>query len=329
MYFGNDTIKFDVSTNGGLSFGSDRSVTTVHNAFPNINGSIGTPAGPAMDVDITGGPYDGRIYIAYLTRISSSDYDVYIRHSDDEGQSWSSAVRINDDPHGNGRDQFHPWITVDNTGIVSAVWLDRRHDPSNYRWHCYVSQSMDGGVTWSPNQQVSTAESSPGYAREAPDGSYSEMGEDEERSESHPDQEENRAGLIGEYISIACWDGYMTPIWTDTRNQNQDAYGGALEPTAVEESGQIVAAALVVGPNPADGPVSLDYVVGADGWVSLEVYDIGGRLIRTLVGRNLRGGSHRFVWDGTDQSGNHVAPGGYFVRLRAAGTEESRTIVIR
>jgi len=85
----------------------------------------------------------------------------------------------------------------------------------------------------------------------------------------------------------------------------------------------------VVGPNPADGPVSLDYVVGADGWVSLEVYDIGGRLIRTLVGRNLRGGSHRFVWDGTDQSGNHVAPGGYFVRLRAAGTEESRTIVIR
>ena len=60
----------------------------------------------------------------------SSDYDIFIRHSDDHGFDWSDSRRINDDTFNNGRDQFLPWLTVDNTGVISVVWLDRRHDPS-------------------------------------------------------------------------------------------------------------------------------------------------------------------------------------------------------
>jgi len=142
-------------------FGVDRTVTGLAAASADLNGNISSPGHPAMDIDITEGEFRGRIYIAYLSREGTSDYDIFIRHSDDDSQTWSASRRINDDPIGNGRDQFHPWLTVDNTGVVSVIWLDRRHDPANYTWHCYISQSVDGGITWSPNQQVSTVASSP------------------------------------------------------------------------------------------------------------------------------------------------------------------------
>lgn len=133
--------------------------------WPELNGEIQAPAHPAMDVDVTGGPCDGHIYFAYMTiPFGSDDFDIYFRRSNNNGASRSPARRINDDALGNGRDQVHPWLTVDDGGVLSVVWLDRRQDPANRRWRCYASQSLDGGVTWTPNQQVSTEPSDPADA---------------------------------------------------------------------------------------------------------------------------------------------------------------------
>ena len=357
-YFGG-YLRFDKSTDGGLTFGSDRNVTSIYNPHPTLNGGIESPAHPAMDVDISDGPYRGRIYIAYLNRVGSSDYDIYVRFSDDQGSSWSNAIRINDDAFNNGRDQFHPWLTVDNLGIVTAVWLDRRHDPQNLAWHCTISQSTDGGVTWTPNQQVSTMPSHPydtalGEAieidydadREAKvergpklPGPIRRAMEREQRVSNadeteggwtpRPDQDELRAGTIGEYIGIASYDGFATAVWTDTRHGNQDTYAGIREAlNAVEEpAGEAVL--LRVGPNPADGPVAVRYQVPSDGWVKLEVYDVSGRRVRALVDRKLRAGDHAFVWDGTDQIGRPVANGSYWVRYAAEGAEATAPVRVR
>lgn len=358
-YFGG-YLRIDKSTDGGLTFGSDVNITSVYDPHPTINGGIQSPCHPAMDIDITGGPYNGRIYVVYLNRVSSSDFDIYIRHSDDRGATWSSARRINDDTFNNGRDQFHPWLTVDNTGALTAVWLDRRHDPSNSQWHCYLSQSFDGGITWSPNQQVSTMPSDPSdmLAGDAPTIDYEaaraerlvggprlpgpirRAQEREAQSRDggpepdgrdwipHPDQDQTRAGVIGEYIGIASYDGFATAVWTDTRHGNQDTYAGIdAAALAVEEAGAVSQdRSFVAAPNPAHGPVGFAYRVPADGWVDLEVYDVAGRKVRTLVGRNIRSGDHQFVWDGTDQQGRKAAPGSYYVRYRAPGVEKSATV---
>jgi len=380
-------LRIDKSTDGGLTFGTDTNITSIYNPHPTLNGGIQSPGHPAMDIDITGGPYNGRIYVVYLNLASgSSDYDIYVRHSDNRGVTWSSARRINDDPFGNGCDQFHPWLTVDNQGILTAVWLDRRQDPANWQWHCYLSQSFDGGMTWSPNQQVSTMPSDPGdmlaggsapaaidhaadraaklargpqqpgpirralarekAAREAAeraasaDGSASPApaaGEDGSKSgdagslqlDLRPHQDDTRAGVIGEYIGIASWNGYATAIWTDTRHGDQDTYGGwDAAASAVEEAaGRSDDRILVAAPNPARGPVGLDFSVPTDGWVDLEVFSVQGSRVRTLVGRNLRAGEHRFLWDRTDQQGRPVAPGTYYVRYR--GPRVERTAPVR
>ena len=50
--------------------------------------------------------------------------------------------------------------------------------------------------------------------------------------------------------------------------------------------------------------------------VNLHVYDVSGRLVRTLVSRTMTPGHHSERWDGRDQAGQSVASGVYYARLR-------------
>jgi hypothetical protein len=50
--------------------------------------------------------------------------------------------------------------------------------------------------------------------------------------------------------------------------------------------------------------------------VELKLYDVTGRLVRTLANREFAAGEHDIVWDGTDDDGRLVARGVYFYQLR-------------
>ncbi len=59
--------------------------------------------------------------------------------------------------------------------------------------------------------------------------------------------------------------------------------------------------------------------------VALDVYDLQGRKIRSLVNRDLKAGEHRLIWDGRDMMGRQQAAGVYVVLLRQgefAATQE-------
>jgi flagellar hook assembly protein FlgD len=62
--------------------------------------------------------------------------------------------------------------------------------------------------------------------------------------------------------------------------------------------------------------------------VRIEVYDVLGRRIRTLVDERRRAGPHRTVWRGRNALGRKVASGVYFLRLRAGETTATRKVVI-
>jgi hypothetical protein len=215
------SILIDVSHDGGQSFGTDRTAANVYTPSTILNGNVNAYSSPHMDADLTGGPYAGRLYLAFMDRRQGlPDYDIWVTYSDDEAASWSTPARINDDAPGNGRDQFLPWLTVDNQGVVSVVFLDRRDDPQNRLYHCYLAQSFDGGGSWEPNVRVSTEPSDPVYAAARSDPGAAEA------APPQPLPGPLRAGLLGEYIGVVSWNGVPTPVWTDIRNHNQDVYAG-------------------------------------------------------------------------------------------------------
>jgi len=79
-------------------------------------------------------------------------------------------------------------------------------------------------------------------------------------------------------------------------------------------------------PNPFRGTTRIEYQIPAGTSVAVKVYDLSGRLVRTVVEGYCEAGSQRVEWDGKTSSGDDALPGIYFVRLVAEGFAASRKI---
>jgi hypothetical protein len=84
-----------------------------------------------------------------------------------------------------------------------------------------------------------------------------------------------------------------------------------------------------VAPNPFGASTEIAFGVPAGRErVSLTVYNVAGRRVRTLVDGELDAGPHSAAWDGTDSRGHRVAPGIYFCRLESASESLTRKMVV-
>ncbi len=81
-------------------------------------------------------------------------------------------------------------------------------------------------------------------------------------------------------------------------------------------------------PNPFVGSTSLAFDVPTGGRARLAVFDISGRLVRTLVDGVMGPGRHPANWDGKDEQGRAVASGVYFARLEVGGEESGRKVLL-
>ncbi|MGD9547433.1 MAG: M6 family metalloprotease domain-containing protein [Candidatus Krumholzibacteriia bacterium] len=68
-------------------------------------------------------------------------------------------------------------------------------------------------------------------------------------------------------------------------------------------------------PNPFNPLTTFQYDLPEPARIRLEVFDVAGRLVRTLVTGQMPAGRHEAVWDGRSDSGAGVASGSYFYRL--------------
>jgi hypothetical protein len=79
-------------------------------------------------------------------------------------------------------------------------------------------------------------------------------------------------------------------------------------------------------PNPFADATEVQLSLRASGPVTLGVFDVAGRRVRTLVQGVQPAGSRMVSWDGRGDGGARLAPGAYVLRLEAAGLVESRTV---
>jgi len=68
-------------------------------------------------------------------------------------------------------------------------------------------------------------------------------------------------------------------------------------------------------PNPFNPTTTISFSMAEESVVSLNIYDISGRLINTLVNNNLPQGYHSVVWNGADSDNVQVSAGVYFYTL--------------
>lgn len=82
-------------------------------------------------------------------------------------------------------------------------------------------------------------------------------------------------------------------------------------------------------PNPFNPKTEIRFRLPEGGAaVSLSVFDVSGRSVKTLAQGHLAGGEHVVNWDGTDHAGESLGSGVYFYRLSAAGGQETRKMLL-
>ncbi len=194
FWLGPSGIEFNKSANGGGAWAGAKPVS-------GVTGIGDDPAFrrnsfPTAGIDNSTGPYANSVYVAWADG-RSGDADILLARSSDGGVTWSAPARVNDDPAGNGRDQFFPWMAVDEDGLVHLMWLDRRHDPEDRRFHVYIATSRDGGATFDRNRQVSDVESNSALTN-----------------------------FLGDYSGLAAGGARIMPLWSDLRagTGEEDAY---------------------------------------------------------------------------------------------------------
>ncbi|MGE5149050.1 MAG: sialidase family protein [Rhodospirillaceae bacterium] len=210
-------INVDPDGLGPAPFGSRVFVAATHvGGFdfipPQPDRSVDAEVGLAWDR--SGGPHTGRVYALYtLEQQNESDnMDVYVKHSDDDGATWSSGVRVNDDNTVNS--QFMPKISLDQTtGNLAVTWYDSRMDLGqggpgdtdgipNTDAQYWGTFSTDGGVSFHPNFQISAG-----------------------TSNSH----DSGNGIdYGDYSALSFYGGVAHPAWSDNSNSTGNNPDGAL-----------------------------------------------------------------------------------------------------
>lgn len=81
-------------------------------------------------------------------------------------------------------------------------------------------------------------------------------------------------------------------------------------------------------PNPFNASTIIEFNLGQESPVMLEIYDLTGRKVNTLCDEVLESGAHRVVWDGTDFDGNSVASGVYFYRLSDGSRDTAKQMTL-
>ena len=102
----------------------------------------------------------------------------------------------------------------------------------------------------------------------------------------------------------------------------------SIAPTAaVPQSPGAAPSLSVPAPNPFAVGTEIAYTVPTQRRVTLRVYSVSGRLIRTLVDASVPAGVHRAQWDGRDSAGHETRSGIYFFKFTAGEVERTARVM--
>lgn len=210
----NEQMFYSRSTNGGVSWSAPILIADF-----NLVGFSNANCPPAQDnrcinpfgsiaVDNSGGLCDGTLYVTYSDWTSGGaiNNDIWVIRSTDGGTTWSAPVLVNDDGL-SGTTQFHPFLVVDQSqGYPVVGWHDTRNDPTARQVDYFLARSMNCGVSFQANIQVS---------QPSTEFNNSTISFSNENTPANPPGNPNQ---YGEYLGLDAQCGKAYMAWTDTRH---------------------------------------------------------------------------------------------------------------
>ena len=189
---------FDKSTDGGLTFGKDKVIGVIPGGWDfSVEGLDRANGMPVTGVDLSDGPNRGTLYVNWIDA-RNGDPDVFVMSSRNGGNTWSTPVRVNDDPLKNGKKQFFTWMSIDPVdGSLNLVFYDRRNSKGS-ETKLILARSVDGGRTF-VNQSIEL-----------------------------PAFEANSRVFFGDYTGISAYNGRVIPVFMHFVNKNRLAVSVAL-----------------------------------------------------------------------------------------------------
>jgi hypothetical protein len=282
-------IWFDVSTDGGVSFGDDRELDSFwqneHYSFPFIC------------VDYSDKPSRGNIYIAYTKGNEGSD-DVFIQRSTDGGVTWlDSPILVNDVTN---NDQYWPCIQCDTSGRITIIYYDERTQAG--LMNAYMAYSDDQGSTWT-NMILSDSP----FIGATPNSNV----------------------RFGDYIGIDAFAGKIIPVWTDDRdfNYNQEVYTAIVDINTGTASFYPLSGASSISynyPNPFYGETTISFRLMERSNVRIQIFNAMGASIGVIANKAFEMGVNTVKWNASG-----YPPGVYLYRLQAGITKETRFMILK
>jgi len=305
--FTEDYIGFSKSLNGGVSYNTNENIFDINGisgSLPSKN-NIRVNGLPDMDVDVSGGPRNGWIYITTTEKNlapAGTDPDVIFRRSTDGGQTWGNRIRVNQDPVNNGKIQFFPAIRVDEGGGINIIYYDDRRTASDSS-EVYMSRSTDGGETW--------------FDRPISD----------QRFKPSPIAG-GTAGYMGDNISITSGAGFLWPVWMDNRSGKFQVWTSKIDiaTLGIREISSSIPDKFKLEqnyPNPFNPVTNIKFNLTEKGFVSMKVYDVNGREVNSLVNQVMQAGEYEYTFDGMN-----LNSGIYFITLESNGLTDTKKMIL-
>jgi len=211
----NERMFYTRSTNGGVSWSAPVLVRDFNlvgfsgNNCPDAQDDRCIGPFGSIDIDNSGGVCDGTLYATFTDHGAGEDVndsDVFVSRSTNNGSTWATPVKVNDDGLAN-RAQFHPFLVVDPAnGHVVVGWHDARNDPGNDAVDYFVARSTDCGVGFEANIQVS---------QPSTEFNNSTITYSNQNTADNPSSNPNQ---YGEYMGVDALNGRAYLAWSDTRH---------------------------------------------------------------------------------------------------------------
>jgi len=157
-------------------------------------------------------------------------------------------------------------------------------------------------------------------------GDYSNLAQDWNTTDSRSDIDGDGFVFVSDYTILAQnWqkESYVPNMGEGVKSGVQ-AWGGSKTEKTLPE----VFALYQNTPNPFTTLTAIKYTLPKAEYVNLTVYDMTGRIVRTLVKEQQSAGYYDVTWDGRDDSGNSLTTGVYFCRIKAGEFSKTEKLVL-